>query len=378
MSSTLPRSPDDIEFYRKVEYEIAEKTKDFFKSLNIAVIGKVSSGKSSLINAFLRRNRHNPVAKVGAESGITKKLQFIPLSERIYIVDSPGLEDVRQENSKITQAFLSHIDVGILVVCGSSDATQKTYVDELKKYCDRVFVVLNKIDEYDKLERSALDKVIAQWKSDLQVQKIYPVCTFGYDPETCPDLPLDIRGVDILREDIEDFLASEGKDILLARVMGEKRPFAVKIIAGTSCLVAASAFVPGSGILITTLQAVAICQLYYLYKGKVISATSVFATMTAFTMEAAGKTLFIWISSIFPPSGIVDSVTAVISISLTLSTLLAVNSILSRGAELDEKQLIQSEFRKFQQRAKDSLGKFSKQDLINRNIFMEIVDGLIE
>ncbi|MCF3624141.1 dynamin family protein [Planktothrix agardhii 1801] len=57
MSSTLPRSPDDIEFYRKVEYEIAEKAKDFSKSLNIAVIGKVSSGKSSLINALLRRKR---------------------------------------------------------------------------------------------------------------------------------------------------------------------------------------------------------------------------------------------------------------------------------------------------------------------------------
>lgn len=380
MSNIISGSPDESEFYRKVEYEIAEKVEDFSKNLNIVVIGKVSAGKSSLINALLRRERHNALAKVGAVSGITTKLKFIPLSDRIYIVDSPGLDDVRAENSKISQAFLKHIDVGILVVCGSSDANQKTYVDELKKYCDLVFVVLNKIDGYDKLERAALDQVIAQWKSDLQITKIYPVCTFGYDPETRQNLPLDIRGVDQLREDIEDFLASKGKEILLARVMGEKRPAAVKIIVRTLCLVAAAAFAPGpsSAVLITTLQAVAICELYYLYKGKVISAASVFATMAAFTMEAAGKNLFIWITAIFPPTGVFESVTAVVSVSLTLSTLLAVNSILAGGAELEEKQLIQSEFQRFKQRAKDSLDRLSPKNLTNRNVLKEIVDALIE
>lgn len=44
--------------------------------------------------------------------------------------------------------------------------------------------------------------------------------------------------------------------------------------------------------------------------------------------------------------GIVEPITAAVSISLTLSTLLAVNSMLAGGAELDEKQLIQSEFRR--------------------------------
>lgn len=138
-----------------------------------------------------------------------------------------------------------------------------------------MFAVLNKTEEYNKLERSTFNKVIAHCKSDFQIQQIYPLCTFGYEPGTCLDTPLNIRGVDQLREELKDFLAShsEGKEILLARFMGEKRPFLVKIITVTSCLVAAAAFAPSSAILSATLQAAGICQLYYLYKGRVISAT---------------------------------------------------------------------------------------------------------
>jgi GTPase Era involved in 16S rRNA processing len=42
------------------------------------------------------------------------------------------------------------IDVGILVVSDSADITQKKHYDELKQHCKQVFVVLNKIDLYDK------------------------------------------------------------------------------------------------------------------------------------------------------------------------------------------------------------------------------------
>ncbi len=224
MSQESFYNSDENSFWENVEANFEEKAPDFSKTLNIAVIGKVSSGKSSLINALLKRSRKKALAEVGAVSGVTTALKVLKLDDRVRLIDSPGLDDVRAENSERTKNFLKHIDVGILVISGSSDASQKKHLDDLKVHCRSIFVVLNKIDEYDEYKDEdgsnlALDKVIGQWKKDLNTEKIYPVCTFGYDKDLPPRKTLNIRGVCWLREDIEKFLKSEGKDLLLARHM---------------------------------------------------------------------------------------------------------------------------------------------------------------
>ena len=140
---------DERSFFDRVEARFVEKAPDLSQSLNIAAIGKVSSGKSSLINALLKLSRKQALetAKVGAISGITKELTILKLDEKVYLVDSPGLDDVRAENSEVTRKFLQHIDIGIFVVTGSSDASQKKILDDLSQHCDSVAIVLNKIDE---------------------------------------------------------------------------------------------------------------------------------------------------------------------------------------------------------------------------------------
>ncbi|MCD8490275.1 MAG: 50S ribosome-binding GTPase [Desertifilum sp.] len=66
---------DEKSFFDRVAAQFIERAPDLSKSLNIAIIGKVSSGKSSLINALLKRSRRQALelAKAGAISGITKK-----------------------------------------------------------------------------------------------------------------------------------------------------------------------------------------------------------------------------------------------------------------------------------------------------------------
>ena len=126
-------------FNQQVDTEYAGQVPDFNKTLNIAVVGNVSSGKSSLINAILMRDRNNAVAEVGARSGVTTELNILRLNdERVRLIDSPGLGDIRKENSAITREFLKHIDIGILVVTGSADISQKQYFDELRTSCTRV------------------------------------------------------------------------------------------------------------------------------------------------------------------------------------------------------------------------------------------------
>lgn len=48
---------DEESFFDKVKARFVEQAPDLSQSLNIVIIGKVSSGKSSLINALLKLSR---------------------------------------------------------------------------------------------------------------------------------------------------------------------------------------------------------------------------------------------------------------------------------------------------------------------------------
>jgi small GTP-binding protein len=377
MVKATPDDWDEKSFFENVEAQFEEKAQDFSKTLNIAVIGKVSSGKSSLINALLKLSRKQAVARVGAEAGVTTTLKILKLDERVRLIDSPGLDDVRAENSEVTREFLKHIDVGILVVTGASDASQKKHLDDLRAHCDSVFVVLNKIDEWDRLAPSALEKVITQWKEVLQLPKIYPVCAFGYDPETRSDTPLDIRGVYWLREDIENFLESKGKDLLLARQMGEKKSYATKIIAVALVAVAGQAFIPGAAAYITATQAAAIVSLYYLYTGEILSSKASLAILPVFAAEAARSTVFLWVTSFLPPTGVVNVAAAVIAVSITLAILATINSILASGAKLEEEELLKSKFRTYQKQAETALKGLALTDVRDLPSLKGIIDKFI-
>ncbi|QHG17564.1 GTPase [Nostoc sp. ATCC 53789] len=377
MVNSVSDNSDEQEFWENVNTQFEEKVQDFSKTLNIAVIGKVSSGKSSLINALLKRSRKKAVAEVGAEAGVTTKLKILRLDDKVRLIDSPGLDDVRSENSDITREFLKHIDVGILVVTGAADASQKRYLDDLLAHCQSVFVVLNKIDEWDKHSPLALEKVITQWKEVLKIEKIYPVCAFGYDADCLPGTPLDIRGVYGLREDIENFLGSKGKDLLLARHMGEKKSYAVAIIATALVAVAIQAFIPGSAAYIAATQAAAIVSLSYLYTGEILSSKAAFNLLRAFARQAVTTTVFLFFKSFLPPTGVIDMAAAVIAVSITLAILATVNSVLESGAKLEEEELLKSKFPTKRKQAETALKGLALTDLKDLLSMKGIIEKLL-
>ncbi|MFN4817342.1 MAG: hypothetical protein ACK474_18360, partial [Pseudanabaena sp.] len=107
------------------------------------------------------------------------------------------------------------------------------------------FLVLNKCDQWDNYKSQALEDVKEQWKQCLGVDKIYAVCALGYDKQLPNNFSLDIRGVNELREDIEVFLELEGKKLLLARHMGDKKSYAQGIIVTAVTAVGVQALLPG-------------------------------------------------------------------------------------------------------------------------------------
>lgn len=329
------------------EKAYAENSPDYNKHINIAVVGKVSSGKSSLLNAIIGCERSDPIARVGALSGETTQVTPYHLDEHVLIIDSPGLDDIRKENSVETESFLKEIDLGLFVVTGSADASQKSNYDDLKEHSEKVIIILNKIDEWDDLEESAYDLVIEQWKSVLNADKVFGVCTKGYDPKMRKNAPMDIRGIDKVKTEIFNFLEEEGKDILFARHLRDKNKYAIKLIAGTLVIVAGEAFIPGSAAYITATQALSIASLYYLYTGTTLSKAPAVGLVATFAGESVGMNLFLWAKSFLPPTGVVDIVAAGVAMLVTFAMLASVKWVLENGDSLEKNTELKKAFERF-------------------------------
>jgi small GTP-binding protein len=353
-----------------------ERTPNFDEHVNVALVGKVSAGKSSLLNAILKRTPENPLAEVGAHSGVTTKVTSYKLDDQVLIIDCPGLDDIREENSAETEDFLKSIDLGIFVVTGSADASQKSNFEDLRKNSKRAIVVLNKIDEWDDLEESALEEVLSQWKAALGVERIFGTCTKGFDPKMRNKSLEKIRGVDELRDEIFKFLDSERKSILLARHLENKQNYALGIIATAIAAVAGEAFIPGSAAYITATQVVAITSLSYLYKGEVMSKSSALALLPNFVGESLGTTAFLWAKSFLPPTLVVDVVAAGIAVVITFAMLGAVKWMLENEHSLDDNEILKQAFKKFKS-VGDELKNISADDLKDKRSIIQLVARLL-
>jgi len=321
---------------------------DFTQKVCLAVVGKVSTGKSSLINALLQRDRADQVCTVGAISGVTTKIKIIPFDDDVLIVDCPGLDDVKKENSEVTQNFLSNIDVGVFVVTGSADESQKENYELLKKYTKHTVVILNKFDEFKKLSRAGQEKVIEQWKKVLSVNKIFPTVIEGYDPDYNEELPLNIQGVDDVRDQVIKYLKENKKDILFIKTLKDKRKYVIGIAVTATVSAVAAAQLPAGGAWITGIQAVAVATLTYIYTGEAISRSSALAILPTFAAESIGSTLYVWAASLVP-AGVINATAGVVAGVITLAMLGAVIAVFETGSNLDDKSALSKFFKEIRQ-----------------------------
>lgn len=365
------------DFERIFDKAYQDKAPDFDGSVNIALVGKVSAGKSSLLNALFECDRDNPIAVVGSRSGVTTTIHPYEFEDKVLIIDCPGLSDVRQENSDLTRRFLSSIDMGVFVVTGSADASQKKSYDELKASCKNTIVVLNKVDEWDDLEDRELEGVVDQWKSVLQVDTVFKTCTKGFDPGLKKSALMDIRGVDEVRDTILDFLKREKKDLLLARFLKNNEKYAISIIATAIVAVAGEAFIPGSAAYITATQVIAITSLNYLYTGQILGKGSVLRLLPSFMGESLGTSAFLWAKSFLPPTLILDFAAAGIAVLITFAMLAAVRWVLEKGHSLDDREELKKAFKIFKVVGAELKG-VSIADLKNRTAMLNLLGRLLK
>jgi small GTP-binding protein len=370
--------PSEAEFDAVLDARLTERVAHLERTLDIVMIGKVCAGKSSLLNALLQRKPGDKdLFAVGATAGVTKEVTWHALTERVRIADAPGLNDVIEARAAVTEAQLPKVDVGIFVVSGAVDATQRDDCTRLRAHARKVFVVLNKADEWDDLEPEALTEVLAQWSKALGVDTVYPTCAKGYDPRRKAGLALDLRGVDALRAAIYQYLAREGMEHLLSAAMADKFAAVQKIIAAACAAVALEAFAPGSALYISATQAAAVAAIYYQYTGRVMTKSQALGMLPVFAAQAVGSTVFLWAKSFLPPTGILDAAAAGVAVSVTLAMLLAVSKVLASGATLDNRAHLQRAFRDLQAQARTSLGASTPSDWRSASFWAELVRVLM-
>ena len=180
---------------------------DSSRNINIAIVGRANTGKSSLMNALLKLSRKEAlqITQVGTESPLTKDFIIQKFFyDDVYLIDTPPIDDKYFEHHKIVN-IIEHIDLVILIIEGYPVYKYKSIFEKLSIYKAKIFIVLNNVDKWDDCFPDWVSYTVSQWANYLNVDKIYQTCTRGYNPRE-DSSRMEIRGVDLLRQDINNFI----------------------------------------------------------------------------------------------------------------------------------------------------------------------------
>jgi small GTP-binding protein len=379
-----------------IEQLFSEYNAETHGYLRIGIVGKVSSGKSSFLNAFFDYPKDNPLFPVGAVSGVTTNPYSRLLGDRIIIWDTPGLQDYDDSNVSKTEDLLKEgIDIGILILEGSADAQQKENYKKLKEKTENIFVILNKIDQYS---QANLQEIIAQWKKVLNFEnnkRIYPVCTRGYDPkdkivdpETLEEkeipvndygVPKTIKGIDDVKNQVFEACFKVGKIAFIAKAIKRKQPQAMAIIAAACVTSVGAIFLPGSIAIIGANQAAAISSLGYLYKNEFPSKQEItqlmktLSTTSALSLGAVAYGAFI---SFLPPTGFLDIGGIILVVAYMATTLLIINYCFSKGVKIEKTAALTQEFNRINKKLYGSIANADIREIGKMNFWIQLLEQI--
>ena len=125
--------------------------------LHIAAFGRVSTGKSSLLNALIGSERFT----VSPLHGETKASSIEPWSEieaaGVYLIDTPGLDEAGGEDRELlAREVANRSDLVIFVLDGDITESERRALETLLGQGRPVVVALNKKDLYTQDELDAL------------------------------------------------------------------------------------------------------------------------------------------------------------------------------------------------------------------------------
>ncbi|TOM76689.1 hypothetical protein, partial [Vibrio parahaemolyticus] len=177
--------------------------------------------------------------------------------------------------------------------------------------------------------------------------------------------------------DIAKQLEKINKDLLFLKSQQNKSKAALMTISGACVAAGVGAFFPGSGATITAIQIGAICSLYYIYTGTMLSKTQAIAMLPAYASQAVGRNLFLWAKSVMPPTGAIDIAAAGIAVTLTVSMLLTVNYMLKNNIDLTDTVATKGIFGDFDSQLSSLVKGANKSDWASAEFWKKIITKLV-
>jgi small GTP-binding protein len=131
--------------------------------LHIAVFGRVSVGKSALVNALLGEERFT----TSPLHGETQSPQLGQWSEfrdgNVFLIDTPGINEVDGEvRERLAREVADRADLVLFVVEGDLTDTEHEALRELAGTRRPLLLVLNKADRYSRAELARLVEVLEE------------------------------------------------------------------------------------------------------------------------------------------------------------------------------------------------------------------------
>ena len=212
----------------------------------------MNTGKSSTINALTGQK----LADVKAVAGYTKEIKLYEFRENVYITDTPGLDDINEENSARAQEFVEENTDIILFFFNAGVGAAKSTVDAYKKLqslreTNRCRTQQDRYayfaDEKKEMEQDIEEKIGA---------KIVPISA------------RDNIGIDFLNRSIVEILETKGKSLLYLKVSKFKDEQVDIWITGAAITAAGLGAIPIPGadmIPLTTLQVTLGMKIAFIY-----------------------------------------------------------------------------------------------------------------
>ncbi len=192
--------------------------------LHIAAFGRVSTGKSSLLNAMLGESRF-AVSTLHGETRTQSVTSWQQQeSQGVYLIDTPGINEVDGEaRERLASEVAGQADLVLFVTDGDLTDSELQALRELAAMGRPMLLVLNKADRYNDEERRRLIQSLLQHTKGLIAYKNVISCSANPSPMIY--LVTDRRGVereerrerepdiDRLRERLWEILEAEGKTL---------------------------------------------------------------------------------------------------------------------------------------------------------------------
>ena len=193
------------------------------KSGFVAIIGRPNVGKSSLLNALI--GQKIAITSPKPETTRNRILGALTTNDyQIVFVDTPGMGKsynlLSQKVTQVAKASIDNNDVVYLVVDRKYSDQSKFIIDYLKKIDAHVFLVINKIDLYQRTKQ--IDEIIISYMDLLDFQAFIPVSSIA---KTNLDKLIELT-VELLPDDgllfDEEFLSNQSDRMRMMELIREK------------------------------------------------------------------------------------------------------------------------------------------------------------